>query len=292
MSVKFINGKWNKCRYKIIKTIGQGGVGTIYKGVDELGKVVAIKVSDDINSITREYEFLKSLNTVYTPSVYDIDDFLINKRNKYFFVMEYIEGENIKEYMKNKVLSKEFIWHIGYSIASILFYIHKKGMIYGDIKAQNIMITRDKKVKIVDFGSICEKGCSIREYTALYDRSKFEKGLRVADELYDLFSLNILIINMILGQEVSTELSIKKRLKKCIQRGISKGEIKLISDAIDGKINMSLYLKEINKIKSLYKNKKAYEINRRMDKITNFMLISSIAFFFITLIMNIRRVLS
>ncbi|MDF2592511.1 MAG: hypothetical protein K0S75_1977, partial [Clostridia bacterium] len=90
-------GKWTGKTYTLIKKLGSGGVGEIYLVQDCNGEVLALKLSDDIISITKEYKFLcRFKDKGFVPKVYDLDDFSKQGKVYHYFTMEYIRGYNLK----------------------------------------------------------------------------------------------------------------------------------------------------------------------------------------------------
>ncbi|MCT4594058.1 MAG: protein kinase [Anaeromicrobium sp.] len=290
--IKVIKGKWNKKIYRVIEKIGQGGIGAVYKVVDEDKNIKALKITKNINSITREHKFLNELKSYYTPKVYDMDDFQIRNKVYYFIVMDLFSGKNIKEYIKENKFDEGHIWKIGWEIGSFLEHIHGKKYIYGDLKGENVIITDDNKVKIIDMGGVSKKGESIREFTLLYDRSKFNKGIRKAEESYDLFSLTLLIINMILKKDFKKGVGKADLLiRKCKNVGMGKAQLKLLGDGLDGNISLKDFLKVVKSLENNYKIARMKKIKFKIDRVVNYMLISSIVFFLSVLILNLKRVL-
>jgi len=76
---KIIIGKWNSNKYLVLEKIGQGAIGTVYKVKDSNGAVMALKISQEIGSITREYNSMRDLGEIRCiPRIYDIDDYILD----------------------------------------------------------------------------------------------------------------------------------------------------------------------------------------------------------------------
>ncbi|PAB57625.1 protein kinase domain-containing protein [Anaeromicrobium sediminis] len=290
--IKVIRGKWNKNTYEIIEKIGQGGIGAVYKVMDNNKNIKALKMADDINSITREHKFLNELKSSYTPNVYDMDDFQMGGKVYYFIVMDFFNGKNIGRYIKENELNQVDIWKIAGEIGSFLEYIHKKAYIYGDLKAENVMLMNDNEIKIIDMGGVSKKGESLREFTLLYDRSKFNKGIRRAEESYDLFSLTMLVINMILKNDfIKGKGNADLLIRKCQDFGMDFRELKLLKDGLNGNITLKGFLRRVKSLEKSHEIIRMAKIKFKIDKVANYMLVSSIVFFLSVLILNLKRIL-
>jgi len=145
-------------RYEIMERVGSGGMSVVYKAKDiKLGRYVAIKILKeeyclDENFIKRfkvEAQSAASLSHSNIVNIYDVG----NEGRTHFIVMEFLEGETLKDYIKNNgQLSNQEILKISVCIASALEHAHNNHIIHRDIKPQNIMLTIDGKVKVMDFG--------------------------------------------------------------------------------------------------------------------------------------------
>ena len=145
-------------RYKIIKTIGEGGMANVYLANDEiLNREVAVKIlrgdlaEDDkfVRRFQREAISASSLNHPNIVEVYDVGE----DNGSYFIVMEYINGVTLKNLVKKRgKLSLTEIVDIMKQLTSGISCAHKSMIIHRDIKPQNVMILDDGRVKITDFG--------------------------------------------------------------------------------------------------------------------------------------------
>jgi eukaryotic-like serine/threonine-protein kinase len=145
-------------RYRIVEILGQGGMGSVYRAVDEnLGVEVAVK---DNLFTTEEYArqfrleavILASLRHPNLPRV--TDHFVIGEQGQYL-VMDYIEGEDLRQRMERQgVLSEEDAILIGAAMCDALQYLHtrKPPIVHRDVKPGNVKITPEGHVYLVDFG--------------------------------------------------------------------------------------------------------------------------------------------
>ena len=145
-------------RYRIIEKIGEGGMGVVFKAEDTvLKRVVALKILNktlvtDKRNLERffsEARSTASLTHANIVTVYDVGQI----KDDYFISMEFIEGENFMSLIRRKkVFSPSQIIFIAIKLFKALDYSHCKGIIHRDIKPHNIMITKQKEIKIMDFG--------------------------------------------------------------------------------------------------------------------------------------------
>lgn len=145
-------------RYEIIEKIGTGGMSDVYKAKDTtLNREVAIKVlkeeyANDTAFVTKfraEAQAAAGLEHPNIVNVYDVG----NEDGLYYIVMEHIEGITLKTYISKKgQLSYNEVISIAIQVGRGIEAAHKKGIIHRDIKPQNIMISKEGKVKVTDFG--------------------------------------------------------------------------------------------------------------------------------------------
>ena len=145
-------------RYEIIERIGTGGMADVYRAIDhKLNRYVAIKVlkkeySDDKQFVAKFRSEARSAAVLNNPnivSVYDVG----NDDNTYYIVLELIEGITLKKYIERKghLQYKEAV-SIAIQIANGMEAAHEHHIVHRDIKPQNIIISKDGKVKVTDFG--------------------------------------------------------------------------------------------------------------------------------------------
>jgi len=145
-------------RYRILEILGQGGMGSIYRAIDEnLGVEVAVKenlftTDEYARQFRREAVILANLRQTNLPRV--SDHFVIDGQGQYL-VMDYIEGEDLRERMDRlKVIPEEEILVIGSGLCDALTYMHtrKPPVLHRDIKPGNVKITPQGQIFLVDFG--------------------------------------------------------------------------------------------------------------------------------------------
>lgn len=145
-------------RYEIIDEIARGGMGIVYKARDTvLGRVVAYKILGEnlrdnetaVKYFLREARAAAALSHPNIVTIFDAGE----QTGDYYMAMEFVEGTTLKELIKRKgALPEEQVRYILIHCCKALQYAHSKGIIHRDIKSGNVMITRDKALKIMDFG--------------------------------------------------------------------------------------------------------------------------------------------
>jgi ATP-dependent DNA helicase UvrD/PcrA len=143
--------------YRILEPIGAGGMGAVYKALDEkLHRVVALKLlpADMVAHQERRQRFLQearaasALNHPHILTVYEIGEVDGNP----FMAMEYVEGDTIRQRLASRALPIKEALDIAIQIAEGLRKAHEHGIVHRDLKPENLMVSRDGYAKILDFG--------------------------------------------------------------------------------------------------------------------------------------------
>jgi len=141
--------------YRVIEKVGEGGMGEVFLARDEhLGHNVALKVlppgTDDRGRqlFRKEAKALSKLNHPNIVTVLDFD----TQDNVDFLVMEYVPGLALDEKVRQGVLREKEIVRIGVQLAEGLAAAHAQGVIHRDLKPGNLRLTKDDRLKILDFG--------------------------------------------------------------------------------------------------------------------------------------------
>jgi len=143
-------------RYEDIQLIGQGSIGVVYRAVDKiLKRKVALKVIKDAyknnkEAIERFVHEAQSVSLFKHPGFITIYDININKQ--FFIVMDYVEGEDLQLLMKKGALLMKDAVQIAINICDALSCAHQNGVVHRDIKPGNILVMKDLRIKISDFG--------------------------------------------------------------------------------------------------------------------------------------------
>ena len=274
---KIIKGKWYNNKYEVIKP-WKGAIGNIYLAFNKIRGFVAIKISKSMLSITREYDNIKKYkNKNFVPIVYELDDWDYKGETYYFIVMEYIKGYDLAKVLKSP-MSLELKVKIFMIILGILEDINKEGLIYADMKWQNVMVDYDNEsIRFIDFGSLIPVGEVVKEYTPLYDRCSWGMGTRVADLGYQVFGAAVLLTTMLIRPINKVDKKhIPEVFKSLKKNGISEEILELLNKAFYGEIkDCGIFLRELKKVHLNLENSKS-SLNILLDIIIGVLLIALI----------------
>lgn len=145
-------------RYRILELVGEGGMALVYKAeCSLLNREVAVKVlrpqyasdAEFVERFRREAQAAASLSHPNVVNIYDVGQ----QDDIHYIVMEYVRGENLKDIIRrNAPLPIHQALDISRQIAEALYHAHQNNIVHRDIKPQNILLTRDGRVKVTDFG--------------------------------------------------------------------------------------------------------------------------------------------
>ena len=196
-------------RYEILGRVGSGGMADVYKGKDhKLNRYVAIKVlksdyrSDQvfIKKFLSEAQAAAGLMHPNVVNVYDVGQ----DRGLYYMVMELVEGITLKDYIekKGRLSAKETV-SIAIQMVTGLQAAHNQHIIHRDIKPQNIIISKDGKVKVTDFGiaraTTSTQTISTSVMGSVHYTSPEQARGGVVDEKSDIYSIGITLYEMVTG---------------------------------------------------------------------------------------------
>lgn len=199
-------------RYEIVDKLGGGGMALVYKGIDRLlSRTVTVKVlreqlaSDPevVRRFQKEAQAVAKLSHPNIVSIYDVGQ----GQDLYYLVMEYIEGQNLKEVIQEKG-RLGFAEAIEYAlqICDALQHAHDNNIIHRDIKPHNILITNLGRVKVTDFGIAQAATSATMTYsgsaiigTVQYISPEQARG-EIATVHTDIYSAGIVLYEMITGQ--------------------------------------------------------------------------------------------
>ncbi len=224
-------------RYEILEKIGSGGMAVVYKAKDTLlGRPVAVKILHDqyaqdetfVRHFRREAQSGAGLSHPNIVSIYDVGQ----HQDDNFLVMEYVEGTNLKDIIRNfGPLEEGQVLRMGIELCEALEHAHENGLIHCDIKPHNILVTDKGKVKVTDFG--LSRACTSDTITfnssmvgsVHYFSPEQARGGR-ADIQSDLYSASVVLYEMATGQVPFTaESPVSIALKQISEEPVPPGQI-------------------------------------------------------------------
>ncbi|MBQ7145407.1 MAG: Stk1 family PASTA domain-containing Ser/Thr kinase [Lachnospiraceae bacterium] len=196
-------------RYEILSTVGTGGMADVYRARDTvLKRLVAIKVlkeeySSDANFVAkfrREAQAVSALNHPNIVGVFDVGE----QNGMYYIVMELVEGINLKKYIeKIGAMDEREAVEVAMQVAKGLEAAHDKGVIHRDIKPQNIIISREGKIKVADFGiarMVATETSTTSTMGSVHYISPEQARGDACDARSDIYSLGITLYEMVTGR--------------------------------------------------------------------------------------------
>jgi len=199
-------------RYAILKKLGEGGKGVVYKARDTvLNRVVAIKVlksevlsEEAYPRFMREAQAVAKLNHPNIVSIHDIG----KDNEKRFFVVEFVDGMDLRGLMATYPEGKcdmQTVLRTSIDVCSALQYAHSQGVLHRDIKPENILVTDEGTAKVNDFGlakmlgepSLTQEGVIVGTVAYVAPEIALGKG---ADARSDLYSFGAVLYEMVTGR--------------------------------------------------------------------------------------------
>lgn len=197
--------------YKVTEKLGEGGMGVVYKARDtKLDRTVALKflpqsltpTKEDRKRFVQEAKAAAALNHPNICTIHNINEHDSNQ----FIVMEYVEGETLREKIDVGDLTMEVALDYAARIADALYEAHQKDIVHRDIKPENIMVDSAGRIKVMDFGlaklkhthDITKTGSTVG--TLAYMSPEQVQGKQV-DYRSDIFSFGVVLFEMLTGQK-------------------------------------------------------------------------------------------
>ena len=197
--------------YQIQGQLGQGGMATVYKAYHPaLDRHVAIKVMDAalskepdfLERFRREARVIAKLDNPHIVPVFDFDE----HHGQPYIVLKFIDGQTLKDRIKDSPLSQAEILNIVSSVGDGLDYAHKRGVLHRDTKPSNVLIASDGKIYLTDFGlaRIMESASSLTGDSILgtphYISPEQAVNTEELDARTDIYSFGVMIYEMVVGR--------------------------------------------------------------------------------------------
>ncbi|ASS75720.1 hypothetical protein CIG75_12485 [Tumebacillus algifaecis] len=198
-------------RYEVIERIGGGGMAVVYRALDTLlNRNVSIKVlhaqfsndEDFVRRFRREAQAAASLSHPNVVNIYDVG----RGGDEYYIVMEFVDGLTLKEVIQDRApLPVQEAIDISKQICSALGHAHENNIVHRDIKPHNILIGKDGRVKVTDFGiaraitsnTITQDG-SVLGSVHYFSPEQARGG--ITDVKSDIYSLGVVLYEMMTGE--------------------------------------------------------------------------------------------
>jgi hypothetical protein len=204
--------------YRIVEKLGQGGMGVVYKALDsKLRRPVALKflapeLLSEVAEIERFKEEACAASAINHPNICTIHD-IDRVDGRWFIVMEYLEGETLAQRLGREILPLTDVLDLAIQTCEALLAAHKRGIVHGDVKPSNLFLTKEKRVKLLDFGlskawvfRVSEEDRTEKlepsptiSGTLKYMSPEQARGLET-DCRSDIFSFGIVLYQMVTGE--------------------------------------------------------------------------------------------
>lgn len=198
-------------KYRLVRRLGKGGSSEVYLAEDvRLHKLWALKrVRKERECLTRQYlkeaELMKLWNHPFLPRIVDVYE----EEAFICIVMDYVEGETLKSLLRRRgVFSEQQVCLWAKQLASVLWYLHGQNppVIYRDMKPENVMITQEGFVKLIDFGVSRQfaedKGSDTECLGTVGYAAPEQYGSGQSDERTDIYSLGIVLYELLTGRNL------------------------------------------------------------------------------------------
>jgi serine/threonine protein kinase len=201
-------------QYRIESLLGRGGMGAVYKGVQAaLDRPVAIKLlpaelAGNGDFLARFQREARTLAKLQHPGIVTVYDFGQTSAGHLYFVMEYVDGTDLQHILKGPGLRPEQAFVLIGQICEALHYAHQQGVIHRDIKPANILVTKDGRAKVADFGlarPLTEESGGLTQTNMVmgtpdYMAPEQRTGVGHPDHRADIFALGVMLYEMLTGQ--------------------------------------------------------------------------------------------
>jgi serine/threonine protein kinase len=204
-------------KYRIDGILGEGGMGVVYHGVDNIGRKVAIKTirpgllkgrsgRELLERFRREAQAEGRLDH---PNIVGIYEFQEEGEGMPFFAMEYVDGKSLKEYLSRGMhFNLDMSLYIIMQLLSALSHSHSQGVIHRDIKPANIILREDDSVKIADFGIARMEESEYTQTGKVLGTPQYfspEQSLgKKTDARSDLYSAALVLYELLTGEKLFT----------------------------------------------------------------------------------------
>ncbi len=256
----------------VLGLIGKGGMGRVYKVRQrQLDRLAALKVlpleagprSDFAERFSREAKALARLNHPNIVAIYDFGQ----QNGFYYFLMEYVDGVNLRQLERSRRPTAEEALSIVPAICDALQYAHQQGIVHRDVKPENILIDKQGRVKIADFGIAKVLGAERKGLTLTQDRQTMGTPHYMApeqverpgavDHRADIYSLGVVFYELLTGElplgkfaPPSAKAPLDTRLDGVVLKALEKEPEKRYQQASEVKTEVQTIASEDNRVKT------------------------------------------
>lgn len=198
-------------QFEILECLGRGGMGVVYQARQKsLNRMVAIKIlaperaseTRFAERFAREAEILAKLNHPHIVTIHDFGE----TGGLFFLVMEFVDGVNLRDLLRDGKLEAKQALAIVPPICEALQYAHDKGIVHRDIKPENLLLDRDGRIKIADFGIAALMGADGDVAgTPPYMAPEQDQAASGIDHRADIYALGVVLYEMLTGERPAKE---------------------------------------------------------------------------------------
>ncbi len=197
-------------RYQVIKELGKGAMGIVYLAEDTLLhrhvalKALSLHFASQSQFSARFYKEARMVAKLNHQGIVQIYDF-IEQQKQFLIAMEYVEGQTLDDMIKERTLEKKNVYDFARQVSEAMAYAHQKNVIHRDLKPANVLITKNNKIKLTDFGLAKMNGSNETQIGVImgspsYMSPEQAKGDNV-NHLSDIYSFGILLYQMLTGSK-------------------------------------------------------------------------------------------
>jgi len=202
--------------FEILECLGRGGMGVVYKARQKsLNRLVAIKIlapereneSRFAERFAREAEMLARLNHPHIVTIHDFGE----TGGLFYLVMEFVDGVNLRDLLRDGKLEPKQALAIVPPICEALQYAHDKGIVHRDIKPENLLLDRDGRIKIADFGIASLVGAGGETSGTPPYMAPEQTSHSQVDHRADIYALGVVLYEMLTGERPDSPLDLPSR---------------------------------------------------------------------------------
>ncbi len=194
-------------RYRLAGWLGAGGMADVHRATDlRLNRLVAVKIfrpGTDSDGERRFHEEARLLANLSHPGLVAVHDYGVEQHRAYL-VTELVDGWSLREVLEQQRLPAEEVARIGTDLADVLAYVHEQGVVHRDVKPSNVLLGRDGRVRLADFGIsrlVGASGLTAEDTTlgtASYMAPEQVHGDRVGPPA-DVYALGLVLLEAVTG---------------------------------------------------------------------------------------------